>query len=302
MSITIKKLLAALTWVAAPCVMAAETTEVDLADKYFNKTNPALTPQEKAGLDISRKWIAKSGDTVKPVAGSDGTIRFLFGASQPSVVCAVMQVCDVELQPGEQVNSINLGDAVRWVVEPAITGGGQYLVQHLIIKPLDVGLDTSLVVTTNLRTYHLRLRSHRTEYMPRIAFTYPEVAAAKWAALKRVEAQEREVKTIPSTGEYLGNLDFNYRISGKAAWKPVRVYNDGTKTIIEMPRTLSQGEAPTLLVLRDSGTLLTRDPPVMVNYRLQGNRYIVDSIFSKAVLMAGIGSSQTKVTIERAKS
>lgn len=301
MDTTIKMLLAALGLLAAPFVMAAETNETDLADKYFNKTNPTLTPQEKAGLDISRKWIAKSGDTVKPVAGADGTIRFLFGASQPSVVCAVMQVCDVELQPGEQVNSINLGDAVRWVVEPAITGSGDYLVQHLIIKPLDVGLDTSLVVTTNLRTYHFRLRSHRAEYMPRVAFTYPEVAAAKWAALKRAEEQDREVKTIPSTGEYLGDLDFNYRISGKASWKPVRVYNDGTKTIIEMPRTLSQGEAPTLLVLRDSGSLLAKDPQVMVNYRLQGNRYIVDSIFSKAVLIAGIGSSQTKITIERAK-
>lgn len=301
MSIKITKLLAALALITAPCVMAAETTETGLADKYFNKANPTLTPQEKAGLDISRKWIAKSGDTVKPVAGPDGTIRFLFGASQPSVVCAVMQVCDVELQPGEQVNSINLGDAVRWVVEPAITGGGQYLVQHLIIKPLDVGLDTSLVVTTNVRTYHLRLRSHRTEYMPRVAFTYPEVAAAKWAALKRAEAQDREVKTIPSTGEYLGNLDFNYRISGKAPWKPVRVYNDGTKTIIEMPQTLSQGEAPTLLVLRDSGSVLTKDSQVMVNYRLQGNRYVVDGIFAKAVLIAGIGSSQTKISIERAK-
>jgi type IV secretion system protein VirB9 len=56
-----------------------------------------------------------------------------------------------------------------------------------------------------------------------------------------------------------------------------------------------------LLVLRDSGNVLSRDSQVMVNYRLQGNRYVVDSIFAKAVLIAGVGSSQTKVTIERAK-
>jgi type IV secretory pathway VirB9-like protein len=54
----------------------------------------------------------------------NGSIRFLYGAQQPSIVCAVLQVCDVALQPGEQVNSINLGDTARWTVEPAITGSG----------------------------------------------------------------------------------------------------------------------------------------------------------------------------------
>ena len=113
-------------------------------------------------------------------AGADGTIRFLFGATQPSIVCAVLQVCDVELQPGEQVNSLHLGDTARWTVEPAVTGSGSVAVQHLIIKPMDTGLETSLIVTTDRRTYHLRLRSHRTEFMPRVAFTYPDDAMAKW--------------------------------------------------------------------------------------------------------------------------
>jgi type IV secretory pathway VirB9-like protein len=57
-------------------------------------------------------------------------------------------------------------------------------VQHLIIKPLDVGLETSMVVTTNRRSYHLKLRSHRSQYMPQVAFTYPEEAMAKWEAIK----------------------------------------------------------------------------------------------------------------------
>jgi type IV secretion system protein VirB9 len=44
---------------------------------------------------------------------------------------------------------------------------------------MDAGLETSLVVTANQRTYRLRLRSHRTEFMPRLAFIYPEDAMAK---------------------------------------------------------------------------------------------------------------------------
>jgi type IV secretion system protein VirB9 len=294
-----KLLLAMAVGLAAP--LASAQTDSQLAEQFFNKTNPTLTPQEKAGLDISRKWIAKSGDGIKPVAGEDGTVRFVFGATQPSIVCAVMQICDVELQPGEQVSSVNLGDSVRWLVEPAVSGSGAQAVEHLIIKPLDVGLDTSLVVTTDLRTYHLRLRSHRTEYMPRVAFVYPEDAAAKWAALKRTEAAERKANTIPQTGEYLGNLDFGYRLSGRAPWKPTRVYNDGSKTIIEMPQAMTQTEAPTLLVVRDSGSLFKKDEELMVNYRLQGHRYVVDTLFDKAVLVAGTGSNQKKIVIERVK-
>lgn len=295
-----KKLLIAMA-LGLACHSAAADSDSALAEQFFNKSNPKLTPQEKTGIELSKKWIAESGQAVKPVPGSDGTIRFVYGASQPSIVCAVMQVCDVELQPGEQVNSVNLGDSVRWLVEPAISGSGEHSVQHLIIKPLDVGLETSLIVTTDVRTYHLRLRSHRTDYMPRVAFSYPEDAAAKFAAIKRAEVRERETNTIPATGEYLGNLDFGYRVSGKASWKPVRVYNDGTKTIIEMPKSMSETEAPTLLALRESGSPFQKDEQVMVNYRLQGKRYVVDALFDKAMLIVGVGAAQKKIVIERVK-
>jgi P-type conjugative transfer protein TrbG len=267
----------------------------DLAEKYFSKNNPKLTAQEKAAIGIAKRWATG----MKPVAGPDGSVRFLFGAQQPSVVCAVLQVCDVALQPGELVNNIHLGDTARWMVDPAITGTGASETQHLIIKPMDVGLETSLVVTTNRRTYHLRLRSHRTQYMPQVAFTYPEDATAKWDAIRTRETRERETRTIPQTGEYLGNLSFDYELSGEARWKPVRVYNDGRKTIIQMPDAMAQTEAPSLLVVRKSGGFFSDDETVLVNYRVQGDRYIVDQVFDQAILIAGVGSDQDRVTISR---
>lgn len=272
-----------------------------LGDQYFNAENPVLTPGERAALAISQRWQDTSSATIRPVPGADGSIRFPFGASQPSIVCAVLQVCDVELQAGEQVNSIHLGDTARWLVEPAITGVGATEVQHLVIKPMDVGLETSLIVATNRRTYHFRLRSTRSDFMARVAFSYPEDAAAKWDAVKAREVKERVAATIPATGEYLGDLNFDYSVSGSAAWKPVRVYNDGTKTIIQMPTAMAQTEAPTLLVVRKDGGWFTDDETVTVNYRLQGDRYIVDTLFDKAILIAGVGSSQDRVTIQRGK-
>jgi type IV secretion system protein TrbG len=280
---------------------AIAQSDTQLANDYFNGTpNPKLTAQEKAGLDISRQWIASTAASVKPVPGPDGTIRFLFGQSQPSIVCAVMQVCDVELQPGEQVSSVNLGDAVRWLVEPALSGAGEAAIQHLVIKPLDVGLETSLMVTTDRRTYHLRLRSHRTEYMPRVAFAYPDAVDAKWAAMKTKAAVGHARKPEASRpAEYLGKLDFGYRVRGNAPFKPARVYNDGSKTVIEMPETFHQAEAPTLLVVRESGSVFKKDDEVLVNYRLQDGRYVVDTLFDKAILVTGVGVAQRKITIER---
>ena len=268
----------------------------NLADKFFSKENPVLTEQEKAAISIARR-LEKTA--INPVEGPDGSINYIYGTQQPSILCAVLQVSDVALQAGEKVNAIELGDTARWTVEPAISGAGPDEIQHLIIKPMDVGLETSLIVTTNLRAYHLRLRSHRTQYMPQVSFTYPEEARKKWKAIQTAVTRERTEKTIPQTGEYLGNLSFDYEITGDAPWKPIRVYNDGRKTIIQMPQALEQTEAPTLLLLKKEGGAFTDDTTAMVNYRVQGNRYIVDAVFKKATLIAGVGSDQERLTITR---
>jgi len=291
------KLLAVILGAALAPALALAAPGDDLADKFFSKNNPTLSAQEKTALAIARRW--NSGAGIKPFAGPNGTVRFVFGAQQPSIVCAVLQVCDVALQAGELVNSIQLGDTARWTVEPAVSGSGATEVMHLILKPMDVGLETSLIVTTNRRSYHLKLRSHRTAYMPQVAFTYPEEALAQWEALKTRAGVERQEKTLPQTGEYLGDLSFDYEIDGSVAWKPVRVFNDGRKTIIEMPQAMQQTESPSLLVVRKDGGLFTDDETVIVNYRVQGNRYIVDTVFDKAILIAGVGRSQDRVTIQR---
>ena len=64
---------------------------------------------------------------------------------------------------------------------------------------------------------------------------------------------------------------------------------------------MAQTEAPTLLVIRKDGDAFSDDESVMVNYRVQNNRYIVDTLFDKAILVAGVGDSQDRVTITRGK-
>lgn len=129
---------------------------------------------------------------------------FLYGEVQPSVVCSPLQVCDIELQGGEVVRDVLVGDTVRWKVEPATSGaaGGQAI--HLIVKPSEPNLVTSMVVTTSRRTYHIQLKSHANQYMARVGFEYPEDVSAGLADINA----RMEANTIPCAGVPAEQLSF----------------------------------------------------------------------------------------------
>lgn len=267
-----------------------------LTEQYFINDAPKLSREEKQALNMSKEWRL-GRDKSKPFYANDGSVRFVYGSGQTRVVCAAFQVCDIALQEGEILNGINIGDP-RFIAEPSVTGSGFTQQVHILLKPTDVGLNSSLVVTTNKRTYHFSLKSTRDEFMPSVSFLYPDDAKHKVEQIKRFQVQNKELNTLSETREYLGNLNFNYSIQGSARWKPIRVYNDGKKTIIEMPQAMEQTEAPALLVLRGGG-LFKSPEKVMVNYRVQNRRYIVDSVFDKAMLIVGSGSAQQRITIAR---
>ncbi|MDQ3231113.1 MAG: TrbG/VirB9 family P-type conjugative transfer protein, partial [Pseudobdellovibrionaceae bacterium] len=145
--------------------------------------------------------------------------------------------------------------------------------------------------TTSRRTYHIKLVSSTKNWTPRVGFTYPDDIDRQWQIYNAEATVNAERKTIPETRENIYALNFEYEVSGKAPWRPVRVYNDGVKTYIQMPSAMAQTEAPAVLVLGSDGE------KQIVNYRLKKDRFIVDQIFSKAVLIAGVGSSQEKIVI-----
>jgi len=288
-------------------VLAQETSEqmseAEFEKHIFSNKKLVLTKQERQAIAIANKW-RKPDFTPEPVFGLDGSATYLYGVGQVSVMCAVLQVCDIQLQAGERISDsgIHIGDKARWLIAPAITGTGNNQIIHVIVKPLDVGLDTTLILATDRRTYNIRLRSDRKEFIPKIAFSYPEEAMAKFDAITKKEHKFTQDNLIPQTGEKMNDLDFEYSVSGKAQWKPVRVYNDGIRTTIQMPKIMQQTEAPTLLVIREGKSFFSSDEEVLVNYRVQGDRFIVDTLFDKAILIAGVGRNQTKVTIERDKN
>lgn len=248
-----------------------------------------LTAAQQRAMGVSENWQRRADVVTR---GEDGKVVFLFGLSQPTIVCSPLRLCDLELQGGEQVLNVHVGDNVRWKFDGARSGPNG-AVPHVLIKPVEAGLETSLVITTDRRAYHIHLRSSERQYMARIGFDYANDPGNVVAALNQSAPQHNAAPSgIPGFGS-VDDLDFDYRIRGDSRFKPVRVFNDGVKTYIEMPSSFNQGEAPVLLVLGPGRK------EALVNYRIRGNRYIVDQIFDRAILVAGVGRRQDRITLTR---
>ena len=227
-----------------------------------------LSSNEKKALQIVNEWT--KGNRVSPITkGNNGEIEMIYGLSQPHILTAILQVTDIQFEQGETITSIHLGDTARWSMEHIKANTIYGYQDHIIVKPKDINLLTSLVVVTDKRTYHLQLKSTERQYYPMVKFHYPS------SLIVRSNREEMTVKTKEismkdiTTGSYLKDLSFGYTIKGNAKFKPVRVYNDGLKTIVELPRTINSSNIPILMTLEPESK-----KPVIVNYRYQNNFYL----------------------------
>lgn len=264
---------------------------------YFSEDSYRLDEREWESVKQAKKWL---NNDISSMKGRDGRITFLYGATMPSVICSPLKITDIQLEMGEELKSIQAGDTARWNFSTDVSGSGKNEVVHIIVKPLDLGLDTNLIIFTDRRTYNLKLVSKKYVWTPIVNFTYNSslqnsLNNYKKYQKKRIDRYKKinSFEKSPQTKVDINNLDFNYEIEGDAQWKPIRVYNDGIKTFIQMPKDMSVREAPVLLVL-DSASNKN-----LVNYRLKDDKYIVDKLFDSAILLLGVGADQESIMIYR---
>lgn len=242
--------------------------------------------------------IAAANEAARMQPVRDGFINavqvypFAIGALY-QVYAAPGQVTDIALQPGEQLvgaGPVAAGDTVRWIIGDTESGSGGAKQVHILVKPTRSELQTNLVVNTNLRTYHLELRSTEKTYMASVSWQYP---ADQLIALRRQNTRAAETQAVAS-GVDLQSLNFRYRLEGDSApWRPLRAFDDGAKVYIEFPSGIAQGEMPPLFVIGPSGN------SELVNYRARQNYYVVDRLFAAAELRLGGRDSQRRVRIVR---
>ena len=257
-------------------------------------TDVTLSPTAAEAVAVSEQWGAQSNP---PAAGADGRVVYSYGAGMPTVVCAPLRVCIIEMEAGEKiVGEPHIGDAVRWNVAPAVYGEGPQTTSLIVLKPQSAGLDTNMLITTDRRAYYLRLISKPTDYVARIAFAYPDEDERRWQRHlleQRATAEQAHADILPAMIA-VEKMNFDYRVTGGSSeMRPVRVFDDGAKTYIQMPPAIAHMEAPVLLVLGDDGK------GTMTNYRVKQQTYIVDRLFEHARMVLGAGKKAQKVDISR---
>src|SRR5579885_2459903 len=160
------------------------------------------------------------------------------GASEPIVDCAPLRTTDIQLQPGETITDVAMGDGERWMATPASSGDPRNPVPHLAVKPQLPGIATNLTIYTTKHIYHLLLRS-RGRAMQEVEFYYPDEVLAAMKDADAAAAKSKESATVDppandSDGGVVnvsvnpGQLNFSYTIKGpNVPFRPIRAFDDG---------------------------------------------------------------------------
>lgn len=190
-----------------------------------------------------------------------GAIYEVYGA--PGYISTVL------LEPGETIITVAAGDTTRWMVEQAVGGDVVHARGMLLIKPTRASIRTNIVLVTDRRSYAIEaIATSGQTYSAQTAWRYPADA-------------DHELSGGPIAFE---TLNFAYRIRTvrgfNPRWRPVRVFDDGRKTYIEFPPAMATSEAPPLFVIENGEA-------VLVNYRVSGDRYVIDRLFDIAELRLG---------------
>ena len=177
------------------------------------------------------------------------------------------------------------GDTVQW----RISGGPR----NLYVKPVRDGIQTSLTVVTNKRTYQFQLISSKKEkkLYQKVSFDYPDRAAEirlmQDIATAKINAEKARLDDQIISEVRPEQLDFNFDIDGDTSFKPTAAYTDGTFTYLRLPNTQ---DCPVVFLIDEN------DKPSLINYRVKANMIMVERLAKKLLLKLGDKETTVKYT------
>jgi type IV secretion system protein VirB9 len=197
---------------------------------------------------------------------------------QYPVVCKVLSLTVIQLENDEvPIGVPYLSDTLRWEITGDVWRTIDGLsVQLIMIKPLEPGLTTNMILVTNQRIYQFVLTSTRDSYMPMVKFRYP-LPRNRFITAETIR-QEAEQKGMDEAS----HLSYNYKITSgwvltgwfQPSWKPVEAWDDGHKTFVRLPRGVLQKEYPTVFEKSN----------YIINYRVNENIMILDKLITSVTL------------------
>ena len=185
-----------------------------------------------------------------PARGEAGATVFVFGSTLPTIVCAPLFVCDLALEPGESVNDLNVGDNVRWRLRRQAKGRAR------AYYPCDYQADRCGAHHQS-RAHHQPAHLHHQACVAREgldAKSLVRLSGRDGGALEGLSGRAERVSEMAEAAKATAPrfIDDRYRVEGdNPPWRPLRVYTDGVKTIIQFPAGITFGDLPTLVALAE---------------------------------------------------
>jgi type IV secretion system protein VirB9 len=268
-----------------------KTVEVEKPVYVPEETPSAAKPpvQGRAAVEASN-----AAGIVKPSEYSRAAMVYDYSRDWVYEVYAQpLRVCDIRLEPGERAAEAPfVSDSERWMLGAGVSYENGAAVQHIYVKPTERGLEASLIINTDRRTYHLILRSFQDVFMPMVRWRYPFTGLPEnYAAPLQAE---RGAGGLPEPEDGGAGIDprflsFNYRVTyslfKKPKWLPELVYDDGKKTYITFPEDALQSAFPAVFENRSD----------IVNYRVTRNIVIIDRLIEAVTVKWG----KTEISIEK---
>ena len=243
--------------------------------------------------DAVTKYTASGKAPLIDKRKEGGFLRFPYGLAQPVVLCRTDTLCDIELEPGEEVLDLGAADTVRWQFQLLREGPAENRTVHVLIKPQDaIPMETGLVIGTTRRVYRVKVKSGGPATV-NVKFYYPEDLVRHFTEQQARAAAD----TIPVVAKLpdvsIEDLHQNYQVSGDAPFRPTWVADDGKRTYLKMPDGISATSAPALYIERPNGD------KAILNYTPRLPYYVVQGLFERALLQVGTGRDAQRVTIIR---
>ena len=92
-----------------------QKTPSSLEEQFrMSAKDPVITDMQKTNLQKVTKY--KNNKANQTAFVNRDNVVFAYGTQNASVVTSVLTVTDIELEPGEIINSVNVGDPSRWNV------------------------------------------------------------------------------------------------------------------------------------------------------------------------------------------
>lgn len=218
--------------------------------------------------------MAMHSHAVREPRATSGDQRLRVIAYSPNVVFKYVGYYgyqgSIELQEGEEIGTITMGDSTGWQMHPAGN--------RIFLKPIDKDATTNMTLITNKRMYFFELHAEKAKNIddPGLAFIvkflYPD------SEQQSVSADTTPSSLIPNLRK-LENFNFKYSISGSAIVAPIKIFDDGRFTYFEFRD--KNAPVPAFFSVDDDGK------ESIVNYQVAGDYIVVERVESRFTLRHG---------------